>query len=305
MLKRFLPSFQSVLFIGLTLLLVACAGNQQKAKENETISESSEFDEAHDRIVNDIARIAAELPPPSLIPNSLKSIGATFHSEVINDLSKLESYQIDDDKAALNLGIYATDIAYLITYDKVVETEEHMEACRLLGESLGVSTVFDQELVKKYEAAMNNSDSLNALMNRTIKIAEDRLEHSERLAMSALVLTGSFIEGLFLAIEVVKTFPEHTMTEEKRDKLLEPLVQLVLDQKHTLEDVTDMLRDIPQDDNISRMIVELSILTRLYEGDLADIAAKMELKPEGFVVTSDMLLDINIEVIRIREEIVQ
>ncbi|MFY0688628.1 MAG: hypothetical protein JXQ90_15745 [Cyclobacteriaceae bacterium] len=281
--------------------LMGCGGTS--TTEDKKSSEQDLFEKSQAKIIADIAKIASELPPPSLIPNTIEEIGARYNPQLINDLSSLESYLVNDDLAALNLGIYATDITYTASYDKVAETEEHMEACKQLAEALGVSTAFDLNMLERYESVHNNHDSLNALLNESVRIVEERLEHSERLAMSALVITGSFIEGLYLAIKVVEQYPHNQITEEERDKLLEPLVRLVLEQEQTLIDIIQMLRDIPQDDMISHYMTELSILKRLYDSDLADMEEKLNTKAEGFVLTADMLLDVNIEVGRIRNEI--
>ena len=52
-----------------------------------------------------------------------------------------------------------------------------------------------------------------------------------------LVLAGSFIEGLYLAIEVIETYPKDVLDADTRNLILEPLVKVVLDQEKPLLDV--------------------------------------------------------------------
>ena len=82
------------------------------------------------------------------------------------------------------------------------------------------------------------------------------------------------------------------------------MVKIVLDEEQPLLDIIEVLNDLPFDDTISEMIVELSILDRLYKGDLQEIDEKMKSDPD-FIVTKSSMRDITLEVKRIREGIVE
>ncbi|MBV6643824.1 MAG: hypothetical protein KI790_00155 [Cyclobacteriaceae bacterium] len=284
----------------LTLFFWSCggSGNQQVAEDEVS------FSDAEQKIVGDIGAIIHDLPPPSIVPNTLKKIGTEFDPDVINDIHKISDYQVNEDKAALNLGVYATDVGYMISYGQVQQSMEAIDAITKLAETIGVSTAFDMQLIEKYERNLGNADSLTKILNETVRLAEDRLEHSDRLSMAALVLTGSFVEGLYLVIRIIESYPSD-INEETRNRKLEPLVKILLEQKKPLLDVIALMKDIPHDDAIRRMISELSILRLLYDGDLAEIEARMKDTTSDFVMTTDMLIDITTEVKRIRGEIVE
>ncbi|MDH5608670.1 MAG: hypothetical protein OEY56_04265 [Cyclobacteriaceae bacterium] len=285
----------------ISIFILSCGGgSDSKSHEND----SALFTEAEKEILSDITKIIADLPPPSVVPNTIQQIGTTYNPDLINSMDKLSAYLIEDSKAALNLGIYGTDIGYLIEYDQVQESLERMNACKQLAERLGVSTAFDLTLMQKYEAAMGNHDELVKLLNETILLAEKRLESSDRINMAAMVLTGSFIEGMYLAVRVLEDTPLDQQTQEEKDRVLEPLVQLVLGQKQPLLDILSMLDKLPSNEDIATLTVELNILRRLFESDLAEVEISMANDPD-FVLNQEMLLDINLEVIRIRNKIVQ
>ena len=86
--------------------------------------------------------------------------------------------------------------------------------------------------------------------------------------------------------------------------MLEPLVKIVLDEEKALLDIIQVLEDLPFDDTIAEMRVELSLLDRLYKGDLKEINEQMANDP-NFIVTKDMMRDISLEVKRIRKSIVE
>jgi hypothetical protein len=297
----FRKSFTTTPFmLALICLCVYSCGNSGSSS-----NDSADFEAAEQQIIQDIETVIGDLPPPSIIPETLEEIGAEFNPDLMNDFEGLEGYLVNEDKAAMNLGIYATDIGYLISYGQMEESIEHMQACQQLSETLGVNTAFDMALMNKYQAAVGDKERMREMLNETLVVAAKRLESSERITMAALVLTGSFIEGLYIAIEVLLTYPEDQINAETRDKILEPLVKLILEQEPALIDIIQMMEDIPQDKTIIRMTNELAVLKLLYDSDIAEIREKMQGQSVDFVITDDMLLDINKEVIRIREEIVQ
>lgn len=287
----------------ITTVIVSCGGTSQKEKESK--AEEVAFSEAEKRITGDIDKVIADLPSPSEVPYTMQAIDAEFNPTLINDLSRIEGYQASEDEAALNLGIYATDMGYLASYQKAQDAMKYMESCHSLAEALGVASVFDVSMMEKFQNSLDDPEKLNEIMNDAVLKAEQTLESTDRAAMAALVLTGSFVEGLYLATKVIETYPKDILDEETRNIILEPMIQIVLDQKKPLLDVIAMLKDLPQDDIIAKMITELSILRLLYDGDLADIEEKIKANTGTFVVTQEMLIDITTEVKRVRKDIIE
>jgi len=299
--KNYLIKENAVLLciIGISLLLMNC---QELKEQSKTKKPDKAFSESTQKIKEDISKAIADMPLPSIIPNTLKQLGTPYHPELIHDMALIDSYLNNDDKAALNLGIYAADIAYLITYDQVHESLEHLEACQKLSEYLGVAAAFDLETMQRYEKNMDKHDTLITLMNETIVEAQNSLNSSERITMAALVLTGSFIEGMYTAVKSIEYFPKSNLTATERAALLEPITELIMAQEKPLLDLIKLLKDLPQDEAIANVMVELEVLERLYQSDLEDIETLIK-QNENTVITPEMLQDVNYEVLRIRNKI--
>jgi len=287
------------LIMAFSIVMINC---QELKEQSKTKKPEKAYKENTDQIKADIAKAIEDMPLPSIIPNTLKKTGTPYHPELIHDMSLIESYLNDDDKAALNLGIYAADIAYLITYDQVHQSLEHLAACQKLSEYLGVTAAFDLETMQRYEQNMDKHDTLITLMNETIIEAQNTLNSSERITMAALVLTGSFIEGMYTAVKSIEYFPKTNLSTAERVALLEPITELIIAQEKPLLDLIKLLKDLPQDEAIANVTVELEVLERLYQSDLEDIKTLMN-QNENTVVTPEMLQDINYEVLRIRKKI--
>lgn len=283
------------------VLMYSCGGSGKTSEEQA----QSEFDAAQSQIVEEIDKVVHELPPPSEVPYLLQATGSDFNPELVNKLENAERYYSSMDKSAFNLGGYATDIGYLATYGQVQDALKYMETCQKLAETIGVSSAFDLDLMERFERNLSNRDSLSNLINIALRMAETKLEDTDRLNMVALVLAGSYIEGLYLSVMVVDTYPDDLLPEESRNLILEPLVRIIIDQRKSLIDVIILLKDLEQDDIISNVIAEFNILRVLYEEDLSDIEDKISEGDPNFVLSKDLLGDIITEVKRIRADMIE
>ena len=98
-----------VLFLATVILgFASCSKSGEDKDEN-----SKEFDEASTATKEQIDEVAANIPPPSEIPYLLQATGAEFNQGLINSRERVDQYTSHNDKAALNLGVYAADIGYL------------------------------------------------------------------------------------------------------------------------------------------------------------------------------------------------
>lgn len=280
----------------LSVFLFSCGGSSSKKEENA----GSDFDKTGE-IVEDLDKVIHELPPPSEVPFLLQATGADFNKDLVNNIDMIEDYLVNNEKTALNLGVYATDVGYFSSYNQVQDALRYLEGCQKLADKIGVSSVFDIRLMERFEKNLSNRDSLAQIINEAIEIAEKRLENNDRLVMVALVLAGSYIEGMHISTGVVETYPQ-IMTEEQRNLVLEPLVKIIIEQKSALIDLIALLKDLPQDEVISKMVSELSILRILYD-DLADIEFKIHDKNASLTLDRNLLKDITTEIKRIRKDI--
>ncbi|MEL7149028.1 MAG: hypothetical protein AAFO69_21825, partial [Bacteroidota bacterium] len=153
------------------LIFLASCGGQKANKESKI--DSGQLSEAEQEIIEEIDKVIHDMPPPTEVPFLLKETGADFSSKLINSLDKVESYSTNRDKAALNAGVYATDIGYLSSYERVENALDYLEACQKLAESIGAGSVFNVELMSRFEQNLGNPDSLSAIVNTVMIDAEE------------------------------------------------------------------------------------------------------------------------------------
>lgn len=288
----------SLIICSVVSFLLSCT-DPEKARQEAA---AAEFDAAEKQLIGEIDKVIHDLPAPSEVPFTLQATGADFRVDFVNDLSKVDQYLTSNDKSALNLGVYATDVGYFSSYGQSQEAFRYIEGCQKLSDKIGVSSAFDAKLLARFEQNIGNNDSLASLINDAMELAEVKLEEGDRLTMAALILSGSFIEGLYISTKVIEDYPTDQLGEENRDLILEPLMRVVLDQKKALLDLISVLKHIEQDEIITYLIVEMNVLRYQYEA-LIELEEKINSNTGGVVLHQHDLRDITAEIKRIRQDI--
>ncbi|MTI27033.1 hypothetical protein [Fulvivirga kasyanovii] len=296
-------TYKSIGSICLSFLLLfgmfACGS---KTNEEKTDS-SEEFEQAETDLKEQIQEVIYEIPSPSEIPFLLEATGAEFNQSLINDNSKADQYASRNDKAALNLGVYAADIGYLVSYDKVQEALTYMSSAKKLADNLGVTGAFDTDLIKRFESNLSRKDSLSYLLNETINKTESYLKDDDRNKLAALIITGSFVEGLYISTALIKTYPKDILPEDSRNLVLTPLIRVVLEQEKSLDDLVEMLGTVENTAPIDSLLKDLRALQADY--DSLEIEDQIKNQRADLVLTDKTLEEITSKVAAIRSSIVE
>ncbi|MCZ8356272.1 MAG: hypothetical protein O9340_16150 [Cyclobacteriaceae bacterium] len=284
-------------------LLVAATLFQSCGSSGDKNNNADEFKAAEESLKSQIEEVVYNIPSPSEIPYLLQATGAEFNQSLINPNAKANSYATRNDKAALNLGVYAADIGYLSSYDKSQEAIDYLNSCKLLADNLGVIGSFDIEVLKRFESNISNKDSLALLLNQTINKTESFLKDDSRNRLAALVLTGSFIEGLYISTGIVKTYPKNGLTDEQRNLVLTNLMRVILEQKKSVSELLKMLATIDQSEPVTGLVNDLKTL----EADYAALNIEEQIKNNkaNMVLTDAKLVSITAVVEKIRKGIVE
>ena len=292
----------SSLALAAAVLVSSCGGGS--SKEESSSDASSEFDAAKEQVAADVSKVLKDLPPPSEVPYLLMNAGAEFDASLINSIEKMESYQGSESKAALNLGVYATDIGYLASYEKSEMALDYMGECQKLAAPVGVAEAIDYGMISRFESNMENKDSLAVIINEVMEKSGERLSELDELNSAALLLAGSWIEGVYISTSIVNNYPDD-LPEESRTLILEPLVKIVMDQKASLNDLLRVMNDVPQTDDVTSMKAELEKVKAIYDGELAEVEEQIANNTGGFVLQPSTLDNLSAEVSRIRGAIVE
>lgn len=288
--------------MAVAVLLSSCGGGS--GQQENSSEASSEFDAAKQKVAADVTQVLKDLPPPAEVPYLLMNAGADFDASYINSLDKMAEYQNDQTKAALNLGVYATDIGYLASYQKSEMALDYMGECQKLAAPVGVASAIDYGMISRFEKNMENKDSLAVITNEIMAKSADRLTELDELNSAALLLAGSWIEGVYLSTSIVNNYPDD-LPEEARTLILEPLVKIIIDQKKSLDDLMKVMGEVPESDAVNNMIAELAKVKAIYDGELAEVEKQITENTGSYVLVPSTLNNLSAEVRRIRAAIVE
>lgn len=257
-------NIKSLFINGLSVLalgaLVACGGSNEN-----TSNESEEFDAAKQDLKQKIEDVTFKIPDPTEVPYLIEATGAEYNADFLNAKESVDKYLTTFSKTAINLGIYASDVAYLSSYGKTQESIDYLQTIKKLADHLGVVGAVDEVVLKRFESNIGSKDSLKVLINQAIDNVDKYLKNEQRNKVAALVTAGSFVEGLYISTALVTTYPHDLLPEEQRNIILTPIIKIILDQRTAIEEVVKLLKSVESDEEIEQLIIDFNDLLTTYE----------------------------------------
>ena len=231
----------------ITLLLMSC-----KDKTTETVlDEEITTDTLSKATRTSLASISINIPSPMKVIGEISGAGLTFNNSLINPTSKLSGYSTNYQKA-LNLGIYGTDLAYVTGFKQMQDALGYIGTVKKLAEDLGVSSAYDEVAIKRIVENLSKVDSSNQtaeLIEGVYDKAERNLRSQQRVEIAGLVITGGWLEGLYVATQAVGTTP--------RDDKNENLYNRIWDQAYSFRYVSELLNENQKNPDFAKLIEEL------------------------------------------------
>jgi hypothetical protein len=225
-----LPIAKYTLVLGIFVFLVACSSDgSRKGNEPDLSVEFSQED------LDDLTRVKEifyALPSPLETAMLIKSSGAQFNEELLNPVENSSNY-ITNRSMALNLGIYTTDLSYASLFDQTQATIKYMATAKKLAEGLGVLDAIDNNTLQRLEDNVNNRDVIMDIISETFMNSSSFLKENDREAVAAVMLVGGWLEGLYIALNLV----------DEKDLNKSKLVDRIIDQKLSLDVVMMLLND--------------------------------------------------------------
>jgi hypothetical protein len=289
----------STIFFSLLVSLILWSCGTSKKDE----SNSDEFKQAEESLKDQIKDVVYNIPSPTEIPYLIEATGAEFNPTLVNDRKKVDQYASRNDKAALNLGVYAADIGYLSSYDKTQEAIDYLNATKTLADNLGVIGTFDTDILKKFEANISNKDSLAALLNETVQKTDKYLKDDNRNKLASLMVTGSFIEGLYISTGMINSYPKNILPDDARNLVLTPLMRVVLEQQKSVGELIKMLGTVEQSEPVTTIIADLTALGASYRA--LNIEEQIKNNRADLVLTDKNLAEVSRLVLKLRKDITE
>jgi hypothetical protein len=200
----------------LIIILIVCFScRNSSSKNNEFVfpeADSIPLSEAEKLSPEAIEDISKNISSPVEIANLLQTLEIPFSQNYLASSVDASKQSTSFDKA-LKLGILGADLGYLNMYEKTGSSLEVLSSIRKLAEDTKVGQFFDFETIKKLSQNKSNLDSLLFLSIDSYSQIDKYLRENDRGQLSALMIIGVWIEGQYLATQVVKQYPDSMLRD--------------------------------------------------------------------------------------------
>lgn len=219
-------------------VLAACGGKPKTTVKNDSLRENPLMQNLSEQEQEELRKIIGAIPVPFEIMNKVSGSGLPYRKELLNPESNVPHYNTAEGQA-VNIGIYGADMAYMIAFERLGESGTYLRSIRTLADAVVIPSVFNEAVVKKYQADSNREDSLRKMMSSSYTKIDSTLQGNERFGLAALVVTGGWIESLYLTTQQI-----NGEARSESNKLLYDMLDE--QQKHT-DDIASMLALFPGD----------------------------------------------------------
>ena len=228
---------------------------------------------------------------PETMNDIIQNIASPIEvAALINDLNipYSASYLADPERLTANttsfemaysLGALSADLGYLNMYKKTGTAVNFLSSINRLADALQIGQFFDYATIKRLATSSSDQDSLMFISVNSFNNMDDYLRETERSHLSALMIAGVWMEGLYLATQVVELNSN------------EDLKSMIGEQKLILNDLLLILNNYKNEEAIERYIKDLEQIKGIYD----DVKISYELGEPQTIEKDGMLTVIQSE----------
>lgn len=284
-------------FLACIVALSACNSNSSNSGDAETISFQEE-EPLNAELKNKVVAALDELPTPIELVAHVRDASEGYNPALVNNPDQSRNYLTTNYRKAINLGVYMADLGYACLYTQAQPAMDFVKASKKVAVDMGLLDVFDPNIVKRFEDNLENRDSLINLLRESYYYTDDYLNKNERTRTAAIIMVGSWIEGMHIAATVAN---DHADKPEFQD-----LSRRVGEQKETLSALVEVMELISNDEELKTLTEQLKKLQTSYEAVIiAEPAASEDIdiaNLEDISQLTDQVLESDLDRVTISEE---
>ena len=247
----------------LTFVQFSCGGCDGSGNDVDFIPPEDEVITTSDVNYNAEAmnEVIASFSSPVEMAALLKASDVPFSQKYLMDPDKVNGYT-SSFKRALGLGILSADLGYLNVYSKTSMILDYLVGIRKLTESLTLGQLFDFQALKRLATSDDNIDSLLIMSVQSYHNMDEHLRNNQRSNLSALMVTGVWIESMYLVTQVAKERPseefKNTIGEQKGilNNLL-PILKLFKENDKHFADLVGNLEEVKEVLDVVKITVQV------------------------------------------------
>jgi hypothetical protein len=265
---------RKIVYTFLVLLVITSCKNGQKGSNELEMpvieGEETPLEVADETMEEMVENVSSPIEMAALI----KSLGVPFSKDYLATTDYVDDY-VTSSKQAFALGIFGADMGYLNMYEKTTSVVDYLSAIKTLADQVNVGQFFDFPTLKRLATNSQNIDSLMYISVHSFNQMDKYLRENKRGNLSSLMISGVWVEGLYLGTQVA-------MTTDSED-----LAERIGEQKTVLGQLLLILDNYKGDSFIQDLITDLNLLKE----DFKDIEITVEYgEPEAQEVNGELVI---------------
>jgi len=200
-----------------------------------------------------IADISQNISSSVEIANLLQLLEVPYSQAYLASTIDANKQSTNFDKA-IKLGILGADLGYLNMYEKTSSSIDLLSSIRKLAEDIRVGQFFDFEAIRRLAQNKSNLDSLLFISIDSYTQIDKYLRENDRGQFSALLIIGVWIEGNYLATQMVSKFPDPMLKDRIGEQkiIINDLLFLINNYKNRDSDFNELYNDLLKIQNVYR-----------------------------------------------------
>jgi len=239
--------------IGIAVLFSCDSKKKPSADDISGVLDSVKIEEPtiSEDVISDIIQ---QIPSPLEISTLLKEAETKYDKSHLNDPDNISKYN-SNFKKALALGIYGTDMGYTNIYEQNQDALFYLNAIKSLADDLSIGQFFDIGTIKRLATNSKNLDSLLLITTKNFNSINAYLQDQKRSNLSILLLSGGWLEALFIVSQVSEKNPDNEQLKETigEQKIIMDNVALLLsfyvESDPNIRDLADSFKALQEEFN--------------------------------------------------------
>ncbi len=247
---------RNVFVIVISLFLTYSCSNYEtntNKEDEKSIDLALEVDDELENEFNAAKKVFYALPSPVETAMLIKRAGTEYDASFLNPSENIENYNTTFSKA-INFGVYGADLCYASLFSQIQTTIQYMSVSRQLANDLGILGYVDNDIVGRLESNVNNRDSSMLIITDGFMTSNEFLKEAGRPEVAAMIITGGWIEGLFLAVSLTRNSPNNN-----------ELIDRIIDQKLSLATLIRLLDKYSDNKDVAKMLELVKEIYSVYD----------------------------------------
>ena len=206
MFKHFLLLILSV------AILFSCQSKKGGQTDEFAVPDSVDISDALSISDEALEEIVQNVSSPIEMAALINELGVPFSTKYLATTKYVDNYNTNADMAYV-LGVFGADLGYLNIYDKSTQIVDYLTAINKLADGIKVGQFFDFNTLKRLATSRDNIDSLMYISVNSFNQMDTYLRENQRGHLSALMIAGTWVEGMYLVTQVAKEEPAQSLSE--------------------------------------------------------------------------------------------